>query len=1544
MTFFKNRLYSIIIATIIAAIAGGQSGGDLQAQTIVSDLNDLKAVIDIISTSPSGSVFDIHITGTIQLDGAVPAMNVPEGVKVNIDGGVIDGLNQYPGLVINTVDSASQVNITNTAFNNCLANGNDAGLGGALSVHSQPTKPVTVTLTNVTFNNGKSGEGIYLNGSKLLINSGTDYTVSGNISDISATPDFDKWAKDSNGDYVLETAAGGVTVSGTNPDTVTLTGNNNYAGLTTIEIGATLIADGVAVTDSQGKTVHNAIGDLSEVRIATSGTLQLKQSETIGFLSGAGNVELNGKTLTISGDEDPEHFREGYNPVTGAIVGAFSGKIMTDTNGGELIKTGTGILTLNNDNPNTVDFTTTIYQGTVVLGKAKALGGGDVTIKNIDPGTRSELRNVIEANTDLTDADAVMNNFLIDKNYGAMVVGGNKDIQFGQAGVKGGQITGGNLLINMANATDKVFLANDGFHGAGLKYDPVAKNYIQNHGTAYLNNYAETQIYKGTVVTYEYKFDLRDENGVQAVDENGVALSPLIGTTLGKGSVHAIGLGGDAILSAGTNGMTISNKLEMDYGSTLTLSNEALVTALVTSYTISGATDGRGGLIVDLQLPAHSVTLTGAIGHSGATKIENGVLKIDPAVSRNSTTMYDLSASGTGELVVTTGNLNVNISNGSVVNYSGKITLNPLTQTLTKTGAGTWVFDGSTQVIDSINVNAGALQLSKTGTVNNVALSGSNGQLIVDDNNVILTGLSTESYNNNVTVTTGNTLTLNSTTPMVLKNTWTGGTNGTDATVVFGNDTVLGNINQKPADWKGTMEIAGGKTLTVLSPTGLGDADEAEVTLNNNSTLVINTYRPGQYSIYPTQIKQLNIADDSKVDVAAGSDFITKFLDGSNDVTKTGLGMWTMLGDSSGKFSGDVNLNEGDIYLKHGDYNPATQQYVYDSNWGGGTLNVTGDSGLLVDTGKNGRSICESINIDLGKTLNIGIVQNDKDFGSVTFFNITGDGGIDYYGKGTLVYDSSGIISYQGDTNIYAGMLDLQNVPAMLSNIIVHDGATLTGAGATTTKDMVFHNGSTLLADYAANGNNIPLYTANSVTIEDGAVAHIANSNGGGGTLMTTSTAGTGMFWFTNDVLGKRTVGEWSGNDLVLSFVDMNYTDQISTMAARGLADYLVAVGDNTASGKPWNPVYPIENETSTMLKALENVQSALPNQYDYALLEIGGQINPSLVTAQVQTTTSMFQAVTQQLFPASFFTEPCEDGFAVSGGTIYRGQAMRSGWTGWTAGLGGFGNTKDRSDSGASGYNYNSYGMSVGIEPTSAMSASRLGLFYAYTYTDIDTKKTLGTGNVSDHFVGAYGRFVDSLGYTSFVTGFGFDKYKTNRDVVTTNTWGAGGHSRSEFDGWQGGLYLERGMARIPLFGLQPYAGLQYLYSSTDEFTETGSNSYMLKTGSSEVNSLRSNLGVRLARQICRVRRGDFYLSGNVSWMYEFLDADCAMTSHLLATGNPSTFDVTGNSLGRNWAVVGAGMDWRLRHNLSLFGSYNLQVNSRQTFNIGTVGARVQW
>ena len=91
--------------------------------------------------------------------------------------------------------------------------------------------------------------------------------------------------------------------------------------------------------------------------MASGATYDVDQTDTIGSISGAGSVDITGVTLTVGGDNADK-------TLTGNIVG---------TNG-NLIKTGTGTLTLQGTNTYTGD--TIVNNGAITVSGSGKLGNG----------------------------------------------------------------------------------------------------------------------------------------------------------------------------------------------------------------------------------------------------------------------------------------------------------------------------------------------------------------------------------------------------------------------------------------------------------------------------------------------------------------------------------------------------------------------------------------------------------------------------------------------------------------------------------------------------------------------------------------------------------------------------------------------------------------------------------------------------------------------------------------------------------------------------------------------------------------------------------------------------------------------------------------------------------------------------------------------------------------------------------------------------------------------------------------------------------------
>ncbi len=178
---------------------------------------------------------------------------------------------------------------------------------------------------------------------------------------------------------------------------LTLNGDNDYSGGTTID-------DGVLIADNADSLGTGAV--------ANNGVLQVGEGELKNTLSGTGSlVKIGTGELTLNGDND----YSGGTTITGGTLIAASvnalGSGDIDNSGvlqvgegelkntlfgsGSLVKTGTGELTLCGDN--TYSGGTTISGGTLIAANVNALGSGDIDNSGtliLDANGAFELANV----------------------------------------------------------------------------------------------------------------------------------------------------------------------------------------------------------------------------------------------------------------------------------------------------------------------------------------------------------------------------------------------------------------------------------------------------------------------------------------------------------------------------------------------------------------------------------------------------------------------------------------------------------------------------------------------------------------------------------------------------------------------------------------------------------------------------------------------------------------------------------------------------------------------------------------------------------------------------------------------------------------------------------------------------------------------------------------------------------------------------------------------------------------------------------------------
>lgn len=208
--------------------------------------------------------------------------------------------------------------------------------------------------------------------------------------------------------------AGNATVSVAKDSTLALEENANGGNADVTNSGLMTFADQAMAENTVVKNLAGGLVDVSAVNSATS----------IGSLSGAGNVELGNKELSLGNLVLPE-------PDT--ISGIISG------NDGSLVKIGNGTLILTGDN--TYTGTTDVNEGVLLVNGNQSASTGQVTVKS---GATLGGNGIIGGAVDVQDNGHITAGAAINSvgklTTGSLTLSDNAqlDYQFGQAYTPGG--------------------------------------------------------------------------------------------------------------------------------------------------------------------------------------------------------------------------------------------------------------------------------------------------------------------------------------------------------------------------------------------------------------------------------------------------------------------------------------------------------------------------------------------------------------------------------------------------------------------------------------------------------------------------------------------------------------------------------------------------------------------------------------------------------------------------------------------------------------------------------------------------------------------------------------------------------------------------------------------------------------------------------------------------------------------------------------------------------------------------------------------------
>jgi len=1347
----------------------------------------------------------------------------------------------------------------------------------------------------------------------------------------------------------------------------TLSGNNSYTGTTTVDNGTVIVSATGDINESSAISItangtlnvdgggNAAIGDT--VAITNAGNFILTGSdETIGSITGAGNINLNNNTLTTGSDGTS-------TTVSGVISGP----------DGRLTKEGAGTFTLSG--ANTYTGATTINAGTLQAANASALGknsavtvnGGSLDLTtDLSIGSLAGAGNVtLNANTLTTGSNnssttysGVLsgNGALIKQGTGTTTLSGTNTYTGGTT------INDGAIRIGAADNLGSGALTLD---GGTLQ---TTASFTSSRGTTLGASGGSFNIDAGT--TLRESGQITGSGRLSKTGEGTLTLSGTNtytgGTTINDGTIRigaADNLGSGALtLDGGTLQTTAS--FTSNRGTTLGASGGSFNIDTGTTLSESGNISGSGRLS---KTGEGTLTLSGTNTYTGGTTINDGTLQIG-----NGGTSGTL---GTGNV---TNNSALVFNRSDDSSYTGVISG---TGTVTKDGAGTLTLSGNNTYSGTTTISDGTLQVGNGGT------SGTLGTGNVTNNSALVFNRSDDSSYAGVISGTGTvtkdgagTLTLSGT------NTYSGGTTINAGTIRIsannnlgtGTLTLDGGTLQTTSTFSSsrlTTLNAGGGTYNIDSGITLTQSGNisgsGSLTKTGEGTLVLsgsnNTFTGGTVVADGRLIaldggaiaKAGNITNNAIVEFQIGlnaSEYHYDQISGTGSLIKSGAGNVVLngnntytggttisegilsIGGTAGSITGDI-LNNGELRLLR------TNDYTFAgdisgtgsvSNYLSGTTTLTGNntySGItyirdgILQIGDGGTS----------GTLGTGNVTNN----SALVFNRSDDSGYAgvISGTGAVTKESAGNFNltgtntYTGATTVNAGILSV-NGSISNSTTTVNSGGTLGGTG---TVGDVFINGGTFApgnsigtinvsgnVDFSgggnydvevdAAGNSDKIVATGSATLNSG----IVNVKAAPGTYayatdytILTASGGLGGTTFDSvnaDLAFLTPTLSYDANNVFLKLTrnDVSFNDVASTRNQQAVAQ---AVDSNI-------------NDLSSLVSQITPLSSLAARQAFDSLSGVQHS-NNQLVSRSVssQFNKLLLNHGSQSASGSMAFNAQSPKATGYNSGSASQLVEAR-GW--WTQGFGSFNKIDDTNN--ARGADYQTTGLALGFDVD--WNDFVIGVAGSYARTDVDPYS--GNSTIDSYQAAIYGSWQQDKLYVNASVGLGLHEVDASRTVIMGSSVST---AKADYDSFDINSTIETGkdFALGADTTLTPFAGVSYLYNTRESFTEKGAGSANLKVDKENDESLQTSIGLRVSHNIQMKNNRVLTPVASIAYVHEHMDSVTEVDARF--NGVPSSsFVVEGPDLDRDRLQLGLGISGELTSSTRLvLGYYGEFAESHQ-------------
>ncbi|MCC8978222.1 autotransporter domain-containing protein [Bradyrhizobium acaciae] len=1328
-------------------------------------------------------------------------------------------------------------------------------------------------------------------------------------------------------------------------------GNTTWSG-TGSNIQAYQVDSGATLTTSGGATM------LATASLTVDGTYNLNSSETVGSLSGAGNVVIaSGQTLAAGSDNTSTTF-------SGVISGP-----------GGLTKNGTGALTLSGTN--TYGGDTIVNAGALVMGTSNAV-----------PGTRTLI--VWGGTYDLNNFDQSVGG--INGNPGSTVALGSATLTVGGANQNTGyfgNITGSGGLVKTGTSYQDLYGTNS-YSGSTVVEGGVLR--VTSNGT--LLNTPAIDVYNSSAFTVGTVNALSSAVGITLHDAgSGLILNAnqTIGSLAGGGGSYAQ-LNSGGLLTTGTsNGNSLfAGHLDGD-GALTKVGTGALTLSGFNTYT-GATTVSAGSLYVNGSIATSSGVTVAAgalLGGSGtvSSTVVNGTLSAgnspgtlsvagNLALNPGATSVFELntpgvvggSNPGSGNDLVTVSN---NLTLGGTLDarvaaagfyrlfsYGGALSGDFAAKILTSTTPGFTIANAQVETTIPGQVNLSVLGSGQNlqfwdgadaignGTVDggvgtwsaagtnwtgqpgraaiNGPWSGSVGVFAGAAGGVV-TVVGTQRFDTLQFSTNG--YTLSGGTLAIAPASGNAGVFNVDSnisaaiasTIADGSGTVLSKAGGGTLVLTGNNSYSGGTilsggTLSVSSDSNLGLA-------GGGLTFTGGTLQVAGTSFTATSREITLAAGGGGFDIADAANTFTvnQAISGTGALTKSGAGMLVLAGANS--YQGGTTIRGGVL------------QVSADNNLGAGGSGINFDGGTL----STQSSFKAARNLAFAGAGTI----NTADGTEVGFDGaIGGSGPFTKSGGGRLTFGGDGS-SFSGATMVSAGTLAVNGV--LGGTLAVDSGARLQGSGTV---------GPVTLAASAtiAPGNSIgTLNVAGNLAFAPGAIYEAQVDAGGQGDRIVASglaslsgakvnvLAGSGNYGPRTSYTILTAAGGLSGTfaDVSSNFAfltpSLTYDPHSVTLTLTRNSTDFAAVGTTpnqrttgaaidrlVGTGGPlWSAV--LQMDEGTARRAFDQLSGEIHASNRAVLLQdshivrdaMMDRLRDAFATAGAPSLPIMAYAAADSRQPA---ITPNDD-------VVVWGQALGA-W-GYLAG-----------DGNASRISRTTSGVLAGADARISGSDWRLGFVGGYSQTRLDVTRLGASGTSDNAHVGLYaGTEWNALALRAGVAS-SWQDLAASRTIVLPNF---ADRLSSSYGTWTTQVFGELGYRlRAGRFDLEPFAGAAYVNVASNAFRENGGAAAL--TGYNPATEATiTTLGAHAAT--------GFDLAGvfttaraTAGWRHAF-GAVTPLTMVSFESG--AAFPIAGTPLARDTAVIEAGLDARVSAEATINLSYSSQLSGAlidQSFRTGLI------